>query len=132
MLGEFLLRVLVRLDHLDGEWVFFMNQKNENRNLPLDRAIEFHLGDGDFVPFGFMAVAPREDANVNVRLVHYFERHANGVGIARAGRCSMPMGKMPSRRQALTTFLRCLGRSIDVLRIIAVSWPGLFIVFLLL
>ncbi len=35
------------------------------------------------MPFGFMAVAPREDANVNVRLVHYFERLANGVGIAR-------------------------------------------------
>jgi hypothetical protein len=45
---------------------------------------------------------------------------------SRAGNSSIQMGKTPSLKHASTTCLRCSGRSITVLLIIAVSWPGLF------
>jgi len=80
--GKFLLRVLVRLNHFDGERVVFVNDENENWNPPLDGAIELHLSNRDVVAFGFVSVAPGEDADINVRTIDHFERDSDAVRVA--------------------------------------------------
>jgi hypothetical protein len=56
--GEFLLRVLVRLDHAYGQGVIFVNEEDEDRNLRSNGTIEFHLGNRNVVAFRFVTITP--------------------------------------------------------------------------
>ena len=77
------LRVFVRLDHRNGQRVIVMNRKDEDGNATLHGAVELHFGDGDVVPFRYVAVTPGVDPDVDVGLVHHLQRDANGIRIAR-------------------------------------------------
>ncbi len=75
-------RAFAQLHLIDGDRVGLVHHEDQARDLALDRPVVLHLGDGDRVPRRHVAVAVREDADVDVGPVHHRQRRGDRFVVA--------------------------------------------------
>jgi hypothetical protein len=69
--------------HVPGtDQVVFVYHEHQARNTPLARAIVFHLGDRNIVALRHVPIAVRENAEIDLRLIHHAHRFRDGVIVA--------------------------------------------------
>src|ERR1017187_2410992 len=119
-----LLRALAHLDISDADGVFLVHHEHQSRDASLAGTVVLHLGDGDIVAFWHIPVAVREDAEIDVGVIHMPSDTAMAPS-SEAGRSSIGMARKPCRLQASIASFRCSGRSRAVLLIITRFCSGM-------